>query len=122
MPGGIALRPRQGDLPDPERTARRPGLPALDRTGAGHHLLPDLVAALHNNQVNIALDGHVEGVHGGIRNTFEAVPDAPATEFVLEMQGGSKGLLENSTNLFAKPNHASAVFTGHNGKVEKSTR
>ena len=46
-------------------------------TGAGHHLLPDLVAALHNNQVNIALDGHVEGVHGGIRNTFEAGPRRP---------------------------------------------
>ena len=87
-------------------------------TGAGHHLLPDLVAALHNSQVNIALDGHVEGVHGGIRNTFEAVPDAPVTQFTLEMQGGSKGLLENSTNLCAKPNHASAVFTGHNGKVD----
>ena len=32
--------------------------------------------------------------------------------------GGSKGLLENSTNLCAKPNHANAVFTGHNGKVD----
>jgi hypothetical protein len=62
------------------------------------HQLPDLVAALHNKQVNIALDGHVEGVHGGIRNTFEAVPDAPVTKFTLEMQGGNKGLLVNSTN------------------------
>ena len=87
-------------------------------TGAGHHLLPDLVAALHNNQVNFDLVGHVEGVHGGIRNTFETVPDAPVTQFTLEMEGGSKGLLENSTNLCAKPNHASAVFTGQNGKVD----
>jgi hypothetical protein len=82
------------------------------------HQLPDLVAALHNNQVNIALDGHVEGVHGGIRNTFEAVPDAPVTQFTLEMQGGGKGLLENSTDLCASPHHATADFVGHNGKVE----
>ena len=70
-------------------------------TGAGHHLLPDLVAALHNNQVDFDLVGHVEGVHGGISNTFETVPDAPVTQFTLEMEGGSKGLLENSTNLCA---------------------
>ncbi|HWW68047.1 MAG TPA: hypothetical protein VNY83_08705, partial [Solirubrobacterales bacterium] len=83
------------------------------------HQLPDLVAALHNNQVNIALDGHVEGVNNGqIRNTFEAVPDAPVTEFTLEMQGGGKGLLENSTDLCASPHHATADFVGHNGKVE----
>jgi hypothetical protein len=41
------------------------------------------VAALHNKQVDIALDGHVEGIHGGIRNTFEGVPDAPVTQFTL---------------------------------------
>jgi hypothetical protein len=83
------------------------------------HQLPDLVAALHNNQVNIALDGHVEGVNNGqIRNTFEAVPDAPVTSFTLEMQGGGKGLLENSTDLCASPHHATADFVGHNGKVE----
>ena len=82
------------------------------------HQLPDLVAALHNSQVDFDLVGHVEGVHGGIRNTFETVPDAPVTSFTLEMEGGAKGLLENSTNLCAKANHASAVFTGQNGKVE----
>ena len=40
------------------------------------------------------------------------------TKFTLEMQGGGKGLLENSTNLCARPHRASAVFTGHNGKVD----
>ena len=87
-------------------------------TGAGAHELPDLVAALHNSQVDFDLDGHIEGVHGGIRNTFETVPDAPVTSFTLEMEGGAKGLLENSTNLCAKSHHASAVFTGQNGRVE----
>src|SRR4029077_16745464 len=54
----------------------------------------------------------------GIRNTFEAVPDAPVEKFVLEMKGGPKySLLENSENLCAKPQKAIASFTAQNGKV-----
>jgi hypothetical protein len=88
------------------------------------HQLPDLVAALHNKQVDIALDGHIDAVHkkgtevSRIRNTFETVPDAPVTKFVLEMQGGKKGLLTNSTNLCRGTHRASADFTGQNGKLE----
>ena len=82
------------------------------------HQLPDLVAALHNGEIDIALDGHIDSVKGGrIRNTFEAVPDAPVTSFTLEMQGGKKGLLVNSTNLCKSTNKAIAAFTGQNGKV-----
>jgi hypothetical protein len=82
------------------------------------HQLPDLVAALHNNQVDIALDGRIDSIDNGrIRNTFEAVPDAPVSKFVLEMQGGKKGLLVNSTNICAKKNHAISAFTGQNGKI-----
>jgi hypothetical protein len=40
------------------------------------------------------------------------------TKFTLEMQGGNKGLLENSTNLCAHPHHAIAAFTAHNGKLD----
>jgi uncharacterized repeat protein (TIGR01451 family) len=82
------------------------------------HNLPDLVAALHNSQVDIALDGRIDSVENGrIRNTFEAVPDAPVSKFVLEMQGGKKGLLVNSTNICAKKNRVISHFTGQNGKV-----
>jgi hypothetical protein len=81
------------------------------------HNLPDLVAALHNGQINIDLDGRIDSVKGGrIRNTFEAVPDAPVSSFTLEMQGGKKGLLVNSTNLCKKTNKALAAFVGQNGK------
>ena len=66
------------------------------------HNLPDLVVALHG-LVDIDLAGRIDSVKGGIRNTFEAVPDAPVSKFVLEMQGGKKGLIVNSTNLCAKP-------------------
>jgi hypothetical protein len=85
---------------------------------SSEHELPDLVAALHNAQVDIALDGRIDSLKGQIRNTFEAVPDAPVTKFVLTMQGGKKGLLENSTNLCKGIHRAEANFTGQNGKVE----
>jgi hypothetical protein len=82
------------------------------------HNLPDLVAALHNKQVDIALDGRIDSVENGrIRNTFEAVPDAPVSKFVLEMQGGRKGLLVNSTNICKTTHKTISHFVGQNGKV-----
>jgi hypothetical protein len=82
------------------------------------HNLPDLVATLHNKQVDIALDGRIDSaLNGRIRNTFEAVPDAPVSKFVLEMQGGKKGLLVNSTNICTRKNHAISHFVGQNGKI-----
>ena len=80
------------------------------------HQLPDLVAALHG-QIDVDLDGRIDSKDGGIRTTFAQVPDAPVTKFVLEMQGGKKGLLVNSTGLCAKRNRAISHFVGQNGKV-----
>jgi hypothetical protein len=83
------------------------------------HKLPDLVAAL-NGQVNITLAGRVDsGPNEGIRNTFELVPDAPVSRFVLEMQGGKKGLLVNSENLCSPRAKREAIvrLVGQNGKV-----
>jgi hypothetical protein len=99
--------------------------PLLDEPLAGpvylrssNHQLPDLVAALHSDKVDINLAGHIDSGKGGrIRNTFEAVPDAPVSKFVLEMQGGRKGLVTNSVNLCNGKNRAIATFTGQNGKV-----
>jgi hypothetical protein len=87
------------------------------------HKLPDLLAAL-NGQIDVALQGKVDtGKGGGIRNTFEVVPDAPVSKFVLSMQGGSKGLLVNSENLCSPKakTHALANFTGQNGKLFDAT-
>jgi hypothetical protein len=82
--------------------------------------LPDLVADL-NGQIEVALDGRIDtNKAGGIRNTFEAVPDVPVTQFTLELEGGKKGLLENSENLCKRPQRATADFTGQNGKVFRS--
>jgi hypothetical protein len=84
---------------------------------SSNHALPDLVAALHSKKVDINLDGRIDSVNGGIRNSFEAVPDAPVTKFVLEMQGGQKGLLVNSTDICRGKHRAKAGFTGQNGKL-----
>jgi hypothetical protein len=86
--------------------------------GGFGYKLPALVAEL-NGQIRVVLKGKVDsGQNKGIRNTFEAVPDAPVERFVLEMKGGKKySLLENSENLCAKPQKAIARFTAQNGAV-----
>jgi hypothetical protein len=82
--------------------------------------LPDVVAALRgpaSMPIEVDLDGRVDSVRGGIRTTFESVPDAPVSEFSLEMQGGKKGLLVNSTDLCTGRHRAKAHFSGQNGKA-----
>jgi hypothetical protein len=86
--------------------------------GVGYgHKLPDLVADL-NGQIRILLNGKVDTTkHQGLRNTFEAVPDAPVSKFTLELKGGKKyGLIENSENLCRKAQKASVQFGAQNGK------
>lgn len=87
---------------------------------SSEHKLPDLVAKLQNKQVTINLVGRIDSVKGRIRNTFEVIPDAPVSSFVLEMKGGKKGLLENSTNLCLRPHRALALFRAQNGKVSEN--
>ncbi len=83
---------------------------------SSEHQLPDVVAVLHNGEIDVVVDGHVDSVKGRLRNTFEAVPDAPVSNVVISLRGGKKGLFENSTNLCAGTHKAIAAFTGHNGK------
>ncbi len=82
--------------------------------------LPDLVAVL-NGQFEVELDGRIDSDNAGIRNTFDFVPDAPVSKFVLRMQGAKKGLLENSRDLCAAPARAEVRLAGQNGK-RSSTR
>jgi hypothetical protein len=86
------------------------------------HNLPDLVVALRgpaSQPLEIDLDGRIDSIHGGIRNSFEMVPDAPVSKFILEMQGAKKGLLVNSENLCSPKAKTKATvdLTGQNGKV-----
>jgi hypothetical protein len=83
---------------------------------SSEHQLPDVVASLHNGEIDVVLVGRVDSVKGRLRNTFEATPDAPVKRVVVSLMGGKKGLFENSTNLCANTHKAIAAFTGHNGK------
>jgi hypothetical protein len=78
--------------------------------------LPDLVAAL-DGQIDIDLVGRIDSVKGGIRNTFEMVPDAPVTKFTLAMKGGKKGLLVNSRDICRSVNRATVELDAQNGKT-----
>jgi hypothetical protein len=79
--------------------------------------LPDLVVDLRG-QIHVALVGRIDSVNGGIRTTFAQVPDAPVSKFTLRMQGGKKGLLENSRDLCKSTNRATAAFGAQNGKAK----
>jgi hypothetical protein len=89
---------------------------------SSNHELPDLVAALRGpagQPIEIDLDGRVDSVHGGIRNSFEVVPDAPVSKFTLRLQGGKKGLIVNSANLCAlkaRARRATVRLIGQNNK------
>jgi hypothetical protein len=89
--------------------------------GVGYgYKLPALVADL-NGQVRFLLVGRVDTTKKhGLRNTFEVVPDAPVSRFILEMKGGKKyGLLENSENLCARTQRANARLVAQNGLVDQ---
>lgn len=80
------------------------------------HKLPDLVADL-NGQIRVLVHARIDTTkQKGLRSTFELIPDAPVSRFVLEMQGGKKGLLVNSENLCSKKHRANARFVAQNGR------
>ena len=79
------------------------------------HPLPDMVAAL-SGELDVNLVGRIDSHKGGIRSTFEAVPDAPITKFVLKMRGGKKGLLTNSTDICLRKHRAQVAMRGQNGR------
>jgi hypothetical protein len=125
----VCTRPQLNSATCPKRSIyghAKAWTPLLDKPiegpvylGVGFgYKLPALVADL-NGQVRLLLKGKVDTTKaGGIRSTFEAVPDAPVSRFVLEMKGGKKyGLLENSENICRKPQRASATFVAQNNKI-----
>jgi hypothetical protein len=80
------------------------------------HTLPDLLADL-KGQVEIQLHGVIKSVKGGrIRTTFSPVPDVPVSKFTLTMQGGKKGLIQNSRNLCTHKYFSKLNFLAQNGK------
>jgi hypothetical protein len=95
--------------------------PVLLRSNPARQL-PDLVVVLRTGSgLAVTLVGNTDSVKGRLRSTFAATPDAPVSSVDLELEGGSKGLIVNSTELCLKKNRASVTFTGQNGKTYKAT-
>ena len=83
---------------------------------SSNHRLPDLVVAL-KGQIDIELVGKIDTTKaGGLRTTFGSAPDAPVSQFILDLLGGRKGLLINSENLCSSRRKASVKLFGQNGK------
>jgi len=96
--------------------------PLLDETLSGpiylrssNNPLPDIVATFRGGKIDANVVGRVDSVKGGIRNTFDFVPDVPVTKAIFTFAGGKKGLLVNSRNICSKTFRATARFTGQNG-------
>jgi hypothetical protein len=88
------------------------------------NLLPDLVAALRgpdNQPIEIELSGRTDSKNEGIRNTFDVLPDAPVTKFTLEMMGGRKSLIVNSTSICRGVHKADVRMDGQNGRKHNFT-
>jgi hypothetical protein len=89
----------------------------------GKHELPDLVADLRG-QFDIEVSAHIDSPKGeGLRARFENIPDAPVSEFVLEMDGGKKGLLINSKGICSVDRRTKQMLRGQNGaQVSRRTK
>ena len=83
-------------------------------SGMGHRL-PDLVIPLAGpGGIEVDLDAKIDQVRGGMRASFENLPDAPASKFILTLFGGKRGLLVNSANVCQIHATASVRFLGQN--------
>lgn len=97
--------------------------PLLDKPLSGpvylrssDHPLPDLVVKL-GGQLEIVLVGRVDAVNGGLRTSFESIPDAPVSKFTLQMRGGKKGLFVNSTDICRGAHMATVRMRAQNGRT-----
>jgi hypothetical protein len=75
--------------------------------------LPDLVADLHSGAVRIVLEGKILPTkQGGIQAYFEGLPDEPVDRFVMKLNGGGRGLLQNSADICKVPPEATVKALG----------
>ncbi len=97
--------------------------PLLDQplTGSAYlrtsqHQLPDLALDLHG-QVDFEAAARIDSVKGRLRANFENIPDVPFSRIVLNLQGGSKGLLQNTETLCSGVKRATTRMTAHSGAL-----
>ena len=59
---------------------------------------------------------------GKLKTVFRTVPDTPVKKFTLEMNGGKKGLLINTSNLCRRSSWAKLNLKAQNGKQLKNNK
>jgi hypothetical protein len=96
--------------------------PLLDAPVAGpaylrssSNKLPDIALSL-DGQVDIEVAGRIDSVGGRLRATFVSLPDLPVSRFTLDLEGGGKGLLINSSGLCGAVKRPIVRLEGQNGK------
>src|SRR5262249_37830784 len=79
--------------------------------------LPDLVADL-GGQIKFVIGARIDATRGGgLRASFENVPDVPLSQFSLTLSGGKNGLIKNGAKVCARANKATVLLGGQNGKT-----
>jgi len=81
---------------------------------ASSHKLPDMVLDL-KGQLDVEAVARIDSVRGRLRTNFESIPDVPVSMVVLNLAGGSKGLVVNSESLCGRSKRAMVRTTGQNG-------
>jgi hypothetical protein len=76
--------------------------------------LPDLVADLRGGGFRIVLHGHATTRAGRLGIRFFDLPDAPLDKAVIDLVGGSRGIVVNSQALCGQPRRATVTLTAHN--------
>ena len=97
-------------LPDPFS-----GPVYIAETGVG---LPKLIVVLQGNGATIKFEGAISFNEDNTRlvNTFDNLPEVTLSRFVLAIDGGEGGLLQNTRDLCdGGLGTADGTFTGHNG-------
>ena len=79
--------------------------------------LPDLVADLRG-QIRFVIGARIDATRGGgLRASFENVPDVPISKLSMTLSGGKTGLIKNGRNVCARANKAAVLLGGQNGKT-----
>lgn len=98
--------------------------PVYFRSNGGERELPDIVADL-KGQIHIVLVGYIDSVRrkgaevSRVRTRFARVPDAPVTEFTMNLYGGERGLIENSRDICKSPLRPKFELRAHNERVRR---
>ncbi len=87
---------------------------------SSRHELPDLVLALEGppfQPVKVDLVGHVDSTNGGIRASFNAIPDLSMRRAIVSFYGAKRGVLQSSTGVCGNRSRVAIRLDGQNGKV-----